>query len=131
MQSFSNRALGIEAPTAWQILFFIFEPSALNNFCRGQNSKGPYEMALFVLDHLQLTYWHFWDKKIKLKILKKTVLKAELAFSYEIQKCPAQKVTYWVRLFFPFLEKYSIYLKKCEITRFRMSDVRHWMMIDF
>ena len=93
-----HRALGIEAPTAWQILVFIFEPNALNNFCRGQNSKGPCEMTLFGLDHVQLTYYHFSDKNFKPKILKKSILKAELAFSYEIQKDSASKVTSWVVL---------------------------------
>ena len=41
----------------------------------------------------------FSVQKIKTQTFKKANLKAELAFSYEVKKCPAQKVVYWVWLF--------------------------------
>ena len=55
-------------------------------------------MPLFGLDHLQLTYRPFTAKKMETSKTEKAILKAELAFLYEIQTCSASKVVYWVVL---------------------------------
>ena len=54
----------------------------------------------------------FSVQKIKTQTFKKANLEAELAFSYEVKKCPAQKVVYWVWLFWQNSEECVSQLQK-------------------
>ena len=49
----------------------------------------------------------FSEQKIKTQTFKKANLMAELAFPYEVKKCPLQIVVYWVRLFWRNFEEYG------------------------
>ena len=54
-------------------------------------------------------------QKIKIQTFKKANLKAELAFPYEVKKCPAQKVGHWGWLFWQNSEECVSQLQKTKI----------------